>query len=154
MNTASINSQLGGSTGLGFAIPSKTLLREVPILIKNGQYPHPWHGLSARTLTAHLNEATGLGSNFKGVLVESLVKNGPADKAGIQGRNIDQFLHGGDIITALDHYPVKDTGEYISYIENQKSVGQKIIITVYRSGHTIDLTAVLGERPLSSGTLS
>jgi S1-C subfamily serine protease len=90
------------------------------------------------------------------VVVESLVKNGPADKAGIQGRNIDQFLqvHGGDIITALDHYPVKDTGEYISYIENHKSVGQKIVITIDRGGHTIDLTAVLGERPLSSATSS
>jgi S1-C subfamily serine protease len=62
MNTATINSQLGGSTGLGFAIPSKTLLREVPTLIKNGKYPHPWLGLSARTLTAQLDEAARLRS--------------------------------------------------------------------------------------------
>jgi S1-C subfamily serine protease len=51
---------------------------------------------------------------------------------GIHGRNIDEFLqvHGGDIVTALDHIPVNDTGEFISYIENHKSVGEKIIITV------------------------
>jgi hypothetical protein len=83
-----------------------------------------------------------------------LVKNGSADKAGIQVRNIDQFLqvHCGNIITALDHYPFKDDGEYISYIENHKSVGQKIVISVDRAGHTIDLTAILGERTLSSAT--
>jgi S1-C subfamily serine protease len=152
MNTATINSQLGGSTGLGFAIPSKTLLREVPDIIKKGTYPHPWLGVSARSLTSDLDEASGLKVNFKGVLVDSLVKNGPAGKAGIHGRTTDEFLqvHGGDIITALDHIPVNDTGDYISYIENHKSVGEKIIITVYRNGHALDLTAVLGQRPVSS----
>jgi S1-C subfamily serine protease len=155
MNTATINSQLGGSTALGFAIPSKTLLREVPVIIKKGMYTHPWLGLSARTLTSDLDEAFGLKTNFKGVLVESLEKNGPANKAGIMGRTTDEFLqvHGGDIITALDHIPIKDTGEFISYIENHKLVGEKIIVTVYRNGHAIDLTVVLGKRPLSSTTL-
>ncbi|MFL6398258.1 MAG: S1C family serine protease [Nitrososphaeraceae archaeon] len=152
MNTATINSQLGGSTGLGFAIPSKTLLREVPDIINKGMYPHPWLGLSARTLTSDLDEAAGLKPNFKGVLVDSLAKDGPASKAGIHGRTTDEFLqvHGGDIITALDHIPVNDTGDYISYLENHKSVGEKIIITVYRNGHAIDLTAVLGQRPVAS----
>jgi S1-C subfamily serine protease len=155
MNTATINSQLGGSTGLGFAIPSKTLLREVPLIIKKAAYPHPWLGLSAITLTSDL-DAAGLKPNFKGVLVNSLVKDGPANKAGIHGRTIDEFLqvHGGDIITALDHIPINDTGDFISYIENHKSVGEKIIITVYRNDHAIDLTAVLGQRPLTSITSS
>jgi S1-C subfamily serine protease len=103
MNTATINSQLGGSTSLGFAIPSKTLLREVPDIIKKGTYPHPWLGLSAITLTSDLNEAAGLKPNFRGIIVDSLAKDGPANKAGIHGRNIDEFLqvHGGDIITAF-----------------------------------------------------
>jgi S1-C subfamily serine protease len=81
-----------------------------------------------------------------------LAKDGPASKAGIHGRTIDEFLqvHGGDIITALDHIPVNDTSDYISYIENHKSVGEKIIITLYRNGHAIDLTALLGQRPVSS----
>ena len=41
MNTATINSELGGATGLGFAIPSQTLIREIPTLIENGSYPPP-----------------------------------------------------------------------------------------------------------------
>ena len=104
MNTATFKSQLGGSTGLGFAIPSKTLLREVPDIIQKATYPHPWLGLSFITLTSDLNEEFGLKPNFKGVLVNSLAKDGPANKAGIHGRTTDEFLqvHGGDIITALD----------------------------------------------------
>lgn len=85
-----------------------------------------------------------------------MVKDGPAHKAGVQGRNTDQFLqaHGGDIITALDGFPVKDTSELISYIENNKSVEDKIIITVYRNDQTFNLTAILGERAISSTSLS
>ncbi|MFL6457327.1 MAG: S1C family serine protease [Nitrososphaeraceae archaeon] len=75
MNTATINSQLGGSTGLGFATPSKTLLREVPDIIKKGTYPHPWLGLSATTLTSDLDEAFGLKPNFKGVRLEKAKSN-------------------------------------------------------------------------------
>lgn len=56
------------------------------------------------------------------------------------------------ISSLLDHIRVKDTGEFIAYIENHKSVGEKIIITVYRDGHGIDLIAVLGERPVSLTT--
>jgi S1-C subfamily serine protease len=103
-----------------------------------------------------LNEELGLKPNFKGVLVNSLAKDGPANKAGIHGRTTDEFLqvHGGDIITALDHIPVNDTGDFISYIENHKSAGEKIIITVYKNDQPTDLTAVLGLRPVVSSTTS
>lgn len=86
MNTATIDSPNGGVTGLDFAIPSKTLLRELPALIENGTYNHPWLGISALNLNPNLNEKIGLGPNFRGVSVDSLVENGPANKAGIIGR--------------------------------------------------------------------
>lgn len=146
MNTATINSQLGGATGLGFAIPSKTLLREVPVLIQNGSYPHPWLGISAQTLTSDLNQEIGLSPNFKGVLVDSLVQDGPADKAGVQGR---AHSPQGDIITALDGFPIANTHELLSYIENNKSTGEKITVSVYRNNQTNNLIATLGERPIS-----
>jgi S1-C subfamily serine protease len=44
MNTA-IFSQTGGYSGIGFAIPSNTIAREVPSLIKDGSYVHPWLGI-------------------------------------------------------------------------------------------------------------
>jgi S1-C subfamily serine protease len=151
MNTATFNSQLGGATGLGFAVPSKTLLREVPVIIKNGSYPHPWLGLSGRALTFEMNQELGLNPNFRGVVVDSLVKDGPAEKAGIQGNH--QLFH-GDIIVALDGIPIRNTPDVLSYIENNKSPRDRINILIYRNNHASNLVATLGQRPISLYTSS
>ena len=145
MNTATINSEQGGALGLSFSIPSKTLLEEIPVLIQNGTYHHPWLGISAISLNEDLNREMGLKSNFRGVLVHSLVEDGPADKVGVQGRN--GSLH-GDIITALDGFPTSNTEELLSYIENNKSPGEKITISAYRNNQANNLIATLGERPI------
>jgi S1-C subfamily serine protease len=150
MNTAEIDSPQGGITGLGFAIPSKTLLREVPVLIENGTYKNPWLGISALNLNPDLNEELGLNPNFNGVLVDSLVENGPTDKAGILGK--DQSSQ-GDIIKALDDVPVKSINELLSYIENNKVVGDEINIILHRNNQTFDdIVAVLEERPILQRT--
>jgi S1-C subfamily serine protease len=143
MNSATFSSQFGAG-GFGFAVPSKTLLREAPVIIKNGSYPHPWLGISGRSLDLELNRELGFGPNFRGVLVDSLVNGGPADKAGIKG--IHQSLH-GDIITALDGISIKNAPDLLSYIDNNKSPGEKITVTIYRNNHTSNLIATLGQRP-------
>lgn len=164
MNTALIQPPTGGGlTGLGFAIPSETLLRIVPILISAGSYSHPWLGLSGRTLTSDTvlalnNESNRTGSqlpdNYRGILVDSLVSGGPADKAGVKGRTIDEYnrVKGGDIIIALDGHQISDMEGFISYLEDHKAVGERIIITVNRDGQILDLTAILAERPLDASS--
>lgn len=67
--------------------------------------------------------------------------------AGVKGKDIDQSIQ-GDVITALDGNQIMNTHELLSYIENNKLIGQEITITLYRSNQTTNLTAVLGERPL------
>lgn len=146
MNTATISSEQGGALGLSFSIPSKALLKEIPVLIENGTYKHPWLGISVISLNEDLNREIGLSSNFKGVLVHSLVEDGPADKVGVQGRNGSLQ---GDIIIALDGFPISNTEELLSYIENNKSPGEKITISTHRNNQTNNLTAILGERPIS-----
>jgi|SRR5690242_2084909 len=148
MNTATFNSPLGAG-GFGFAVPSKTLLREAPVIIKTGSYPHSWLGISGRSLNLELNRELGIGPNFRGVLVDSLVNGGPADKAGIKG--IHQALH-GDIITALDGIHIKSALDLLSYIQDNKSPGEKITITIYRNDQTSNLVATLGQRPTSPYT--
>jgi len=145
MNTAG----LFGS-GIGLAIPSNAIARIVPALIEKGNYTHPWLGLTAATLTSDLAETVeGLERNFKGVLVDTIVKDGPADKVGMQGRITDQYgeKHGGDIITAVDGHNVIHTEDFISYLEEQKTVGDKITLTIYRNGQFLDLEIALQERP-------
>jgi S1-C subfamily serine protease len=146
MNTATIGSAQGGALGLSFSIPSKTLLREIPVLLENGTYQHPWLGISAISLKSDLNREIGLSSNFEGVLVQSLVEDGPAEEAGVQGRN--ESLH-GDIITAIDGFPISNTEDLLSYIENNKSTGEKIAISIHRNNQDLNLITTLGERPIS-----
>jgi S1-C subfamily serine protease len=152
MNTAGISSsEEGGFTGVGFAISSNTIMRIVPILIQKGYYLHPYVGLTSATLTSDLAETinSSLPTNFKGVYVDQIKKNGPADKAGIHGSIIDQYSikHGGDIITAIDGRTITRSEDLISYIDDHKSVGDNMIFTVYRNGLILNLKTTLTARP-------
>ncbi|HEU5487964.1 MAG TPA: PDZ domain-containing protein [Candidatus Nitrosotalea sp.] len=81
-----------------------------------------------------------------------MVKGGPADKAGVTPATPDQnnILHGGDIITAIDGHPIKTIYDVIAYLDEEKNVGDKTTLTVYREGKSVDLTAILGARPTPS----
>ena len=65
MNTA-ISSSTGEFSGIGFAIPSNTIIREVPALIENGCYSHVWLGISGVSVTPDLAQTVGLSRNYKG----------------------------------------------------------------------------------------
>jgi S1-C subfamily serine protease len=150
MNTATFISDTSGFSGIGLAVPSNAITRIVPALIEKGNYTHPWLGFTAATLTSDLAETVeGLERNFKGVLVDSIVKDGPADKAGIKGRITDQYgeKHGGDIITAVDGRIVNQNEDFISYIAENKGVGDKITMTIYRNGQFLHLEMTIQERP-------
>ena len=148
MNTA-IKTNTGEFSGIGFAIPSDTIKRIVPVLIQNGTYQHPYLGIAGRTLDPDVALANGLSRNFKGVIIENVVKGGPASKAGLTAATLDNnnIPHVGEIITANDGHPVKTFDDVISYLYDQKSVGDKATLTVYRQGKSLDLTVTLGARP-------
>ena len=147
MNTA-ILSGTDTFSGIGFAIPSNTIKRIVPSLIQKGQFVHPYLGLSGATLTSDLAENL-TATNLKGVYVDTITKNGPADRAGVHGSTVDQYAkkHSGDIIVGLDRHNISRIDDFISYIDQQKSPGDNITLTVYRNGHTVDLKATLAARP-------
>ncbi len=148
MNTA-ILTDSNTFSGIGFAIPSDTITKIIPILIAKGYYPHPSFGLTVVTLTSDLAEYAGLPVNLKGVYVDTITKNGPADKAGIHGSTTDQYgmKHLGDIIIAADGHNVTRPDDLVNYIDQYKSVGDNLALTVYRNGHAIDLKATLAARP-------
>ena len=150
INTAAVISDKGGFSGIGLAISSNTAKRIVPILIEKGNYTDPYLGLTAATLTSDLaGSVSGLKPNFQGILVDSIVKGGAVDKAGLHGSTTDQYgnKHGGDIIAAVDSLQVKRMEDFISYVEEHKSVGDKILLSVYRNGQTLSLQAILQQRP-------
>jgi len=149
MNTAGVLSDSGGFSGIGLAVPSNTISRIAPVLISNGNYSHAWLGISASTLTSKLTENfENLSRNFKGIYIDSLVKDGPADKAGLRGSITDQYgdKHGTDIITAADKKNVTYMEDLVSYIDEKKQPGQKLLLTIFRNQSYVDISVLLGDR--------
>jgi len=136
-------------SGIGFAIPSNTITKIVPILFHKGYYPHPYLGLVFGTLTSDLAQDAGIPVNLRGVYVNTITQNGPADKAGIHGSTTDQYLkkHLGDVIIAVDGHNITKRDDLLNYIGQNKIAGNNIALTVYRNGHAIDLKATLTARP-------
>jgi S1-C subfamily serine protease len=140
----------GSYPGLTVAASSNTITRIVSSLIRTGTYTHPYLGLAGITLTSNLAESiNGLARNFKGILINSIAKDGPADRAGIQGSTVDKYskTHWGDIITAIDGHHLVRIEDLISYIEEHKSVGNQLTLTAYREGQMFNLTTTLSARP-------
>jgi len=155
MNTAGVLSDSGSFSGIGLAVPSNTISKIVPVLISKGNYTHPWLGISASTLTSKLTENfENLSRDFKGVYVESIIKAGPADKAGLQGSTTDQYgkKHGNDIITAIDSHNVTYMEDLVSYMDENKQPGEKLNVTVFRNETYTDLSVKLGDRNNSTKT--
>ena len=153
MNTAGVLSDSGAFSGIGLAVPSNTISKIVPVLISKGNYTHPWLGISASSLTSKLTENfENLSRDFKGVYVDSITKNGPADKAGLRGSTTDQYgdKHGTDIITAVDNRNVTYMEDLVSYLDENKKPGEKLNLTVLRNQSYLDIGVLLGDRSNST----
>jgi S1-C subfamily serine protease len=153
INTA-INSATGEFSGIGFAVPSNMIIKEVPTIIQTGTYNHPWLGISGGAVTPDIAQSAGLPRNDKGVVVGSVQAGSPAEKAGLQGVTQNDFSNTqtvGDIITGIDGHPVKSIDDLINYIDSQKSIGDNVGLTVNRHGQIMNLNLVLQARPSSLG---
>jgi S1-C subfamily serine protease len=145
---SAITSQTGEFAGIGFAIPSNTVAKIIPQLENGGKYNHPWLGISGVDLTPDLAQQLGMPRDSKGVIIASVTPGGPADKAGIVGSvQNDNTTPSGDIITAIDGHQIKRMEDIISYIEEQKSAGENVVVTLNRDGQPHDLTLTLQARP-------
>jgi S1-C subfamily serine protease len=136
--------------GINFAIPSDIVRHLVPVLIDKGNYTHPYLGLKVATLTSDLTSRVGnMPSSLRGVLVDTIMRGGSADRAGIKGSTTDQYgkKHGGDIIIAIDGKNITRSEDMISYLEKTKSPGNPVRFTIFRDGHLISLETIVGSRP-------
>ena len=153
INTA-INSATGEFSGIGFAVPSNMIIKEVPTLIQTGTYNHPWMGISGGAITPDIAHSAGLPRNYKGVVVGSVQVGSHAEEAGLQGVTQNDFSNTqsvGDIITGVDGHPLKSIDDLINYIHSHKSIGDNVVLTVNRHGQIMNLTLDLQARPQSIG---
>ena len=153
INTA-INSATGEFSGIGFAVPSEMILKEVPTIIRTGTYNHPWLGIAGGAISPDMAQNAGLPRNYKGVVVGSVQPNSPADKAGLQGTPQDQPSNGqrlGDIIIGIDGHSLRSIDDLINYIDVHKSVGDNVMLTVNRHGQLMNFNVLLQTRPAIVG---
>ncbi len=139
------------NSGIGFAISSNIVRRVAPSLIENGSYDYPYLGISSMdSLSLPVIEALGLKSNV-GAYVSSVVRGGPADKAGIQAgtqpTSIGGLLAGGDLIIAIDGKPIQTFDDLLRYLINHKSPGDTVTFTVLRGEKQLDIEVTLDKRP-------
>jgi S1-C subfamily serine protease len=81
--TTAVFSLTGEFAGVGFAIPSNTISKIVPVLIEEGSFEHPWLGVSGINVTPNIANSIGL-QEARGFLVVNVVEGGPADISGIK----------------------------------------------------------------------
>jgi S1-C subfamily serine protease len=135
--------------GIGLAVPSNTVLRIIPVLMEEKNYTHPWLGVTGNTLTADIAKREKLDRTQKGVIIDTIVRGSPADLAGLNGSNINEYgeKRGGDIITTIDGKPTIKMEDLISYLELNKAVNDNATLSVYRDGEIIDKQITLKSRP-------
>jgi len=151
INTA-IQSLTGEFVGIGFAVPSNTVSKIVPVLIEDGKYHHPWIGITGKDIDPDLAQALGL-KQAKGFMIITVVDGSPADKAGLKGRTITletggkEYPAGGDIIISVDGKEVRKISDILIHLQREKSVGDEKILGVLRDGEFLHITLELVERP-------
>jgi len=151
INTA-IQSITGGNSGIGFAVPSNTVSKIVPVLIEDGKYHHPWIGITGQDIDPDLAQALQL-KQAKGFMIITVVDGSPADKAGLKGRTITletggkEYPAGGDIIISVDDKEVRKISDILIHLQREKSVGDTMVLGVLRDGEFLHITLELVERP-------
>ena len=151
INTA-IQSITGGNSGIGFAVPSNTVSKIVPVLIEDGKYHHPWIGITGQDIDPDLAQALQL-KQAKGFMIITVVDGSPADKAGLKGRTITletggkAYPAGGDIIISVDDKEVRKISDILIHLQREKSVGDTMVLGVLRDGEFLHITLELVERP-------
>ena len=136
---SAIYSQTGGSIGIGFAIPVSTARTVLESIIKSGQVVRGWIGIESQDITPELADSFGLGRE-SGAIIAGVVRNGPADRAGVRP---------GDILLAVEGKIVKNTGDMLNLIA-QLAPGAKAKLKLMRQNRESTVDVTVGKRPRAS----
>ena len=153
INTA-IQSGTGQFAGVGFAVPSQTVAKIVPSLIRDGEYRHPWLGVTGQNIDPDLARLLNL-TDTLGFLIVDVVPDSPASEAGLRGTTQvissdgADYLVGGDIVRSIDGVEVRKIDDILIHLQRNKAVGDQAVLEILRDGSILEITVSLGERPSS-----
>ena len=141
---------ISNSQGLGFAIPSSTILREIGSLIAKGSYnQHPSMDAAGIDMTYEIAKAMNTNTTY-GWLVVQVTADGPADKAGLKAGSQqtvvagDYVIIGGDIVIAINGARITNTDDLLTYLEENVLPNQIIDLTIVRNNQTLVLPLTVG----------
>jgi S1-C subfamily serine protease len=125
------------SQGLGFAVPSNTILREIATLITTGSYNfHSYLGVLGGDMSYEVAQQLNVDYTY-GFALSRIVSGGPSD-----GR-----LQANDIVIALNTTVVRNNDDLASYLEAKSLPGDVVVVTVVRNNAPMDVNVTLGTRP-------
>lgn len=151
MNTA-ILTMTGEWQGIGFAIPSDTIKREVPEMIQTGSYAHPLLGVQGTDLTPEIAQQMGLSNSTRGALIVAVTSGGPSvgilrggtRTVTISGREVKI---GGDVIIEVEGQRVLAFYDVVLYIERNLHPNDQVTFKILRGTETLTVDITLGTRP-------
>jgi putative serine protease PepD len=138
---AQIESESGGSDGVGFAIPSNTVRSVVSQIIETGEAEHAYLGVL-------------MADTPNGVAVTEVREGAPADDAGLCAATGERTVNGqrvpvgGDVIVEFDGEEVQSSAELQSAVESKRP-GDRVEVTLLRDGDRKTVEVTLGDRPAS-----
>ena len=136
---SAIYSRNGGSMGIGFAIPAILARQVMEQIVTHGSVTRGWIGIEAQDITTELAESFKL-KELQGALIAGVLKNSPADTAG---------LRAGDILLEIEGKPVLDSAGMLNLIAVLKP-NQKANIKISRAQKALNVAVVIGKRPKPS----
>jgi serine protease Do len=139
INTA-IVSRTGGYQGIGFAVPSSMAKQVMDSLIKYKKVVRGWLGVSIQEVTSDLAEEFGV-KDLKGAIVSGVMKESPAEKAGIKQ---------GDVLLQFNGKDVEDTGQLRNMV-SQTPIGSKVKMKLFRNKKEMDVEVTIAEQPKKLG---
>jgi len=135
INTA-IASRSGGSEGIGFATPVSTAKAVLEQIIKTGAVTRGWIGVGLQEITPAMAESFGL-KGVEGAVINEIVRDGPADKAGLKL---------GDVLVAIDGKPMTGPLDIVNAVV-AIAPGTQTRMQVKRKGQDAEIALVVGRRP-------
>lgn len=135
INTA-IYSRSGGSLGIGFAIPIHVAKQIMEQIIQAGGVIRGWLGVTMQDMTRELADSFGL-KEVTGALIAGVLKDGPADKAGLKP---------GDILVSLEGQPIENSSELLNKVA-ALSPGETVEVKIIRDKQEKNIQIKVGIRP-------
>jgi S1-C subfamily serine protease len=129
-----INTAINASAqGIGFAIPSSTVLDVLSELESGVERTRPWIGVNMSPMSREMIQYFNVQGIDSGVIVYSVESGAPADKAGIRR---------GDVLLEVDGQKITDTAQVRGIILSHR-VGDKVMIKVFRDGRELEIMVEL-----------